>query len=92
MEGQVKQLHKIELGLVKIANALNFNYKSYKAWVTLLVPVVSAVVAILKIFGIEVTPEQTKDVTLAITAILNVLLALGILVVKQDNHEKGNDK
>ena len=85
-------LKKFERGFVKLAKQFNFNYHSVSAWTTLLFSVLSAIIALLKVFGIEVTPEQTKDVTLAITAILNVLVAFGILTGKQDKQRKDNDK
>lgn len=68
----------------------NFNYHSYKAWVTLAMAVVSAGLAILKVCGIEVTPEQTKDVTLIITTVLNVAVAAGIIYGPMD--KQGDDK
>lgn len=82
---------KFERGFARLAKKFNFNYHSVSAWATLLFSVLSAVVAFLKVFGIEVTPEQTKDVTLAITASLNVLVAFGILTGKQDKQGKDND-
>lgn len=66
---------------------LNFNSKSYTAWITLLMAIVSAGVAILKVFGIEVTPDQTNDVTLIITTVLNVFVAAGILTQPMDKKE-----
>lgn len=65
----------------------NFNHKSLAAWLTLGGASLSAIVAILKLFGIEVTPDQTKDVTLAYTAILNVLVAMGIITAPTDKKE-----
>lgn len=49
--------------------------------------IVSAGIAILKVFGIEVTPDQTKDVTLIITTVLNVFVAAGILTQPMDKKE-----
>ncbi|GBG94656.1 hypothetical protein LFYK43_11150 [Ligilactobacillus salitolerans] len=66
---------------------LNFNHKSLAAWLTLGGAGLSAGIAILKLFGIEITPDQTKDVTLAYTAILNVLVAAGILTAPTDKKE-----
>lgn len=67
---------------------LNFNHKSYTAWITLLMAIVSAGIAILKVFGIEVTPDQTKDVTLIITTVLNVFVAAGILTQPMDRKDE----
>lgn len=67
---------------------LNFNHKSITAWLTLGGAGLSAAVAILKLFGIEITPDQTKDLTLAYTAILNVLVALGIIAAPTDKKEE----
>lgn len=71
-------------------NLLNFNKHSYGAWATLLFAILSAVVAILKVFGVEVTSDQTKDVTLIITAVLNVFVALGIITAPTDKKEDDN--
>lgn len=72
---------------------LNFNHKSYTAWITLAMAIVSAVIAILKVFGIEITPDQTKDVTLIITTVLNVFVAAGIITAPMDKPEdKGDDQ
>lgn len=77
--------------LSKLGKIFNFNHKSYGAWATLLFSIVAAAVAILKVFGIEVSSEQTKDVTLVITAILNVFVALGIITAPTDK-PKGDNK
>lgn len=67
----------------------NFNHKSYGAWATLLFSILSALVAILKVFGVEISADQTKDVTLTITAVLNVFVALGIITAPTDKKEEG---
>lgn len=68
----------------KLGKIFNFNHKSYGAWATLLFAIVAAAVAILKVFGIEVSSDQTKGVTLVITAVLNVFVALGIITAPTD--------
>ncbi|WEV56118.1 phage holin [Ligilactobacillus acidipiscis] len=74
----------------KKKSILNFNYRSYGAWLVLLFAILSAVIAILKVFGIEVSADQTNDVTLVITAILNVLVALGIVSAPMDKQNIEN--
>ena len=71
---------------------LNFNHKSYKEWVTLLMALMSAVFGILKVCGIEVSPDQSKDVTMVIMSILNVAAAAGIIYGPMDKQDKEDDK
>ena len=70
-------------------NKLNFNIHSYTAWLTLAGALLSTVLAIAKVCGYEITPEQTKDVTMIVTAVLNVFVALGIISAPTD--KKGDD-
>lgn len=75
--------------LKKIFNKVfNFNHKSYVAWFTLAGALIACAVPVLKLFGITVTADQTKDITMAITAVLNVFVALGILTGKMDDPDK----
>lgn len=71
-----------------VKKLFNFNHHSGAAWATLLFAILAALVAVLKVFGIEVTEDQTKDVTLVITAILNVLVAMGIITAPTDKQDK----
>lgn len=68
-------------------NKLNFNIHSYTAWLTLAGALLSTVLAIAKVCGYEITPEQTKDVTMIVTAVLNVFVALGIIAAPTDKKE-----
>lgn len=66
---------------------LNFNHKSAGAWATLLFALLAAVVSILKAFGIEISADQTNQVTQIITGILGLLTAAGILTASTDKKE-----
>lgn len=75
--------------LKKIFNKIfNFNHRSYVAWVTVGASVAACALPVLKLFGVEVTPDQTKDVTMAYNAVLSLLVTLGILTGKMDNPDK----
>lgn len=72
----------------KAKKILNFNYRSYTAWTTLLAALLSVLVSVLKLFGIEVTPDQTAEGTVVINAVLTLLAALGIITAPTDNKNK----
>lgn len=64
---------------------LNFNYKSAKAWITL----VSATVAgILTALGVTVPADTGSLVTGLATTIVSLLSAFGILTQDMDNPNK----
>lgn len=64
---------------------LNFNYKSKAAWATLAAAVITGVLGILTALGVTVPADLGSQITGAVTAILGVMGAFGILTTNTDD-------
>lgn len=64
---------------------LNFNYKSKAAWATLAAAVITGLLGILTALGVTVPADLGSQITGAVTAILGVLGAFGILTTNTDD-------
>lgn len=67
---------------------INFNYKSAKAWITLISAGVAGVLGILTALGITVPADTSSLVTGLATTIVSLLSAFGILTADTDNPNK----
>lgn len=67
---------------------INFNYKSAKAWITLISAVVAGVLGILTALGITVPADTSSLVTGLVTTVVSLLSAFGILTADTDNPNK----
>lgn len=67
---------------------LNFNYKSKAAWATLAAAVITGLLGILTALGVTVPADLGSQITGAVTAILGVLGAFGILTTNTDDPNK----
>lgn len=64
---------------------INFNYKSTKAWITLISAVTTGVLGILTALGITVPADTSSLVTGLATTVVSMLSAFGILTADTDN-------
>lgn len=64
---------------------INFNYKSAKAWGTLLTAIIGGVLGVLTALGVTVPSDTGSLLTGLATTIVSLLNALGILTQDMDN-------
>ena len=67
---------------------LNFNYKSAKAWITLVSATVAGILGILTALGVTVPADTGSLVTGLATTVVSLLSAFGILTQNMDNPNK----
>lgn len=67
---------------------LNFNYKSAKAWATLVTAVITGGIGLATALGVTVPADLGGTITGTVTAILGLLGTLGILTADTDNPNK----
>ncbi|GBG95847.1 hypothetical protein LFYK43_23060 [Ligilactobacillus salitolerans] len=66
---------------------LNFNVHSAGAWTTLVGAILAAVTGVLGALGVNINSDILTTVSGAVTAVISLLVALGILVVPTDKKE-----
>lgn len=68
---------------------INFNFKSRKAWATLLSAIITAVISILSALGVTVDPTTTSTITSLVATVLSLLTTLGVLYAATDAPDEG---
>lgn len=64
---------------------INFNYKSAKAWITLVSAATGSILGVLTALGVTVPADTSSLVTGLATTIVSLLSAFGILTADTDN-------
>lgn len=64
---------------------INFNYRSAKAWITLVSAATGSILGVLTALGVTVPADTSSLVTGLATTIVSLLSAFGILTADTDN-------
>lgn len=67
---------------------INFNYRSAKAWITLVSAATGSILGVLTALGVTVPADTSSLVTGLATTIVSLLSAFGILTADTDNPNK----